>query len=66
VPSHLLHAGSLHGPFLALKLEAIRFFEISVLIRTTLRYIPEEGNIQVQELMVDMRRWENNFKIDLK
>jgi hypothetical protein len=41
--------------FLARLLEVIRSFEMSVYIRTTRRYIPENGNIQLDELWRQLR-----------
>jgi hypothetical protein len=45
LPSHLLLAGSLIGWFFTLKMEVIRYSERSLHIRTTWRYIPDDGNI---------------------
>jgi hypothetical protein len=41
---YLLHAGFLLGWFSTLKMEMIVSSEMSVHIRTTRRYIPEDGN----------------------
>jgi hypothetical protein len=46
MPSHLQHAGFLLGLFSIMKMEVITSYETSIHIRTTRRYIPEDGNIQ--------------------
>jgi hypothetical protein len=45
LPNHGMRASFLLGWFSTLKMEVISFSETSGHIRTTRRYIPEEGNI---------------------
>jgi hypothetical protein len=46
LPSHLLQAVSCLADFSTLKMQVIISSETSVPIRTTRRYIPEDGNVQ--------------------
>jgi hypothetical protein len=53
-PKHLLNAGFLLGCFSTLKMEVIRSSETSINIRTTPRYILEDGNIHSNSFSVSI------------